>query len=63
MSEYLSQTSGEYLDVDLTPSETPSIVPQETARDGSPALRPGDAAPSGADEEPIFSTDPLAGRR
>lgn len=35
------------------------VLPAETAVDGSPASRPGDPAPPPADDEPLFSTDPL----
>ena len=49
--------------VNLDPDQTPTSTLPDTARDGSPALRPGDADSMPAtDGEPIFSTDPLAGR-
>lgn len=46
--------------VDLGPSEPPSTVSPNTARDGSPARRPGDVDPAPTDDgAPLFSTDPL----
>ena len=48
--------------VDLDPSETPYVAPTSTARDGTPARRPGDLDPvAKSDDEPLFSTDPLRG--
>ena len=49
-------------DVDVSPTQTPSVLPGQTARDGSPARRPGDPDPAPAEDgAPLFSTDPLAG--
>ena len=46
--------------LEVRPDVAPPAAPRQTARDGSPASRPGDPAkapqPDGA---PIFSTDPL----
>jgi len=59
MSENLSQP------IDITgpriePDQLPTILPAQTAIDGSAPLRPGDPDPAQAsDGEPLFSTDPL----
>ena len=46
--------------VDLAPDQAPTVLPPETAIDGSPARRPGDPDPAPVDDgAPIFSTDPL----
>ncbi len=60
MSVFPSLPSVDVPDVDLSPDQAPSVLPPETAVDGSPARRPGDPDPAPAsDGAPIFSTDPL----
>lgn len=47
-------------DINVEPDIMPNVLPPERAMDGFAAERPGDPAPApAADNEPIFSTDPL----